>query len=100
MADLRAELRREQRIAQYIVVLKGFNDESWKFFVQSVSDFARDLARETARLEEAERDIQSSVPEVTSTMVGKALKKQRELPASEPVRKPVPRWVYGIRVMA
>lgn len=75
------------------------SDEAWKCFVQGVCQFTSDLAKETARLEQAERDLEGDVPEVTSTMVRKALKKQRE-PLEEPVKKPISKQVYAISMAA
>lgn len=99
IARLRREIQQERRTEEFSVVLDGVSEEAWKCFAQSVRDFANDLAKETARLEQAERDIDAPSPEVTSTMVRKALRKQRQVSA-ELTPAPIPNWIYGVRVSA
>jgi len=99
IARLRKEIQEERRTEEFEVVLDGVSDEAWKCFVQSVRDFAQDLAKEAARLEQAERDRDATSPEVTATMVRKALRKQRQITPDVPEAKTSP-WIYAVRLCA
>jgi hypothetical protein len=84
---LRKEIEQERRTEEFSVVLDGVSDEAWGCFVQSV------------RLEQGERDIDATRPEITYTMVRKALRKQRQV-TPDIIESPIPNWVYLVRVSA
>jgi len=99
-ARLRQELERELRIGEFTVVFDDMNDSPWNYFVQSVGQFASDTAKEINRLEAAERDTEFDSPEITTTMVKKAFRKQLYAFSESVKATPIPKLVYAVRVSA
>jgi hypothetical protein len=100
ISDLQTDIQEELRTGEFTVPLSGISDGAWKYFLEKVSEFADGLAKETSRLEEAHRERDLPTPEITSSMIQRAFKKQLYLELPEPApSKRVPWWFTVMQVV-